>query len=70
MYNLAWQFKMAEKNDTKVLICTICLEVFTEPKLLLCFHTFCKKCLETTLEKSEQKEKLTCPLCRAEHEVS
>ena len=60
---------MAEKNDTKELTCTICLEAFTEPKVLPCCHTFCKKCLEATLEKSDKKEKLTCPQCRAEHEV-
>ena len=59
---------MAEKQEAD-LTCTVCLELFTEPKVLPCCHTFCKKCLEGILEKAEEKEKLVCPQCRAEHEV-
>ena len=28
------------------LTCGICLDSYTEPKLLQCFHVFCKQCLE------------------------
>ena len=55
-------------EDTKDLTCTVCLEEFKEPKVLPCCHTFCKGCLERTLEKSET-EGLICPQCRTEHEV-
>ena len=51
------------------LTCTVCLDRFTEPKVLPCCHTFCKGCLERLLEKSKEKEKLVCPQCRAEHKV-
>ena len=61
--------KMAERNETEV-ACTICLELFTEPKVLPCCHTFCKGCLEGILEKSKNKEKLACPQCRTEHQVN
>ncbi len=61
--------KMAEQRATVELRCTVCLELFKEPKLLPCCHTFCKSCLEGILERSEVKEKLVCPQCRGEHEV-
>ena len=45
---------MAEKATAKEALeklknkleCTICLTDYTDPKLLPCFHVFCKKCLE------------------------
>ena len=36
----------ALKKITAQLECSICLDMYTNPKLLPCFHTFCKKCLE------------------------
>ena len=65
---LTTNLEMARKEvDLK---CAVCLELFTEPKVLPCCHTFCKKCLEGILEKAEEKEKLVCPQCRAEHKVT
>ena len=61
---------MAEKNESDDLTCTVCLEEFKEPKLLPCCHTFCKECLKRILEKSRQKKRISCPQCRAEHEVT
>lgn len=34
--------------------CPLCLEPFREPKVLACFHSFCKPCLERQLESSEK----------------
>ena len=61
---------MAEKDESEDLTCTVCLEEFTEPKLLPCCHTFCKGCLQRILEKSRRKKRLSCPQCRAEHDVT
>ena len=44
------------------LMCSICHELFKEPKTLSCFHTFCGKCL-LTYQQSPRK-KGTCPICR------
>ena len=46
--------------------CSVCLDVFTEPKILPCCHTFCLKCLEKIALK---KGELTCPQCRKNHQV-
>ena len=62
---------MAERVATKdalkkldaQLECSICLDTFRQPKLLPCFHVFCKSpCLEKLVAKDGHS--LTCPTCR------
>ena len=40
--------------------CPVCLEVFSHPKLLPCFHTFCAECIRRVQSDSA----VVCPLCR------
>ena len=46
------------------LTCGICLDSYTEPKLLQCFHVFCKQCLEQLVVRDRQGLSLQCPSCR------
>ena len=46
------------------LTCGICLDSYTEPKLLQCFHVFCKQCLERLVVRDRQEISLHCPSCR------
>ena len=46
------------------LACGICLDSYTEPKLLQCFHVFCKQCLERLVVRDRQGLSLHCPSCR------
>ena len=46
------------------LTCDICLDSYTEPKLLQCFHVFCKQCLEQLVVHDRQGLSLHCPSCR------
>ena len=41
--------------------CSICLEIFKDPVVLHCTHSFCKACLDRSWNGKEAKE---CPLCR------
>nr|XP_046254775.1 E3 ubiquitin-protein ligase TRIM22-like [Scatophagus argus] len=41
-------------------LCSICLEVFTEPVSTPCGHNFCKACISRYWEGKEQSQ---CPLC-------
>ena len=51
-----------KKIDSK-LECSICLDTFKQPKLLPCYHVFCKSpCLEKLVIKGSRS--LTCPTCR------
>ena len=44
--------------------CSICLDSFTDPKLLQCFHVFCKDCLEPLVLRDQHGLLLRCPNCR------
>ena len=46
--------------------CSVCLELFTEPKVLPCCHTFCLECLKKTATSGGQ---VTCPKCRKVHGI-
>ena len=45
--------------------CTICLEIFEDPRNLECGHTFCKTCINKLNYNTKNDEKdLHCPQCR------
>ena len=44
--------------------CPICLNIFDDPKTLLCCHTACKGCLARLLASQPDASKLPCPVCR------
>ena len=45
------------------LTCGICLNFYTKPKLLQCFHVFCMQCLERLVVHDRQGLSLLCPSC-------
>ena len=59
---------MAENTLRKVeeeLNCSICLDIYTDPRLLQCFHAYCCKCLVKLVVRDQQGQLiLTCPICR------
>ena len=64
---MAEPHKVAEEALKKVaarLECGICLDQYKEPKLLSCFHVFCKQCLERLVQKQDGQSILQCPNCR------
>ncbi|KAM4633231.1 E3 ubiquitin-protein ligase TRIM21-like [Polymixia lowei] len=42
-------------------LCSICLDVFTEPVSILCGHNFCKACITKYWDNNDQCH---CPVCR------
>uniref|UniRef100_H3AZV0 Tripartite motif containing 13 n=1 Tax=Latimeria chalumnae TaxID=7897 RepID=H3AZV0_LATCH len=56
------------------LTCPICCCLFDDPRVLPCFHNFCKKCLEGILEGSNRtmlwRPPFRCPTCRKETPTS
>ena len=46
--------------------CSICTEVFTDPRVLPCQHTFCLKCLVNYDKDRSPGDGMRCPLCRKE----
>ncbi|XP_064384453.1 tripartite motif-containing protein 2-like [Halichondria panicea] len=45
------------------LSCLVCLEPYTNPRLLSCFHVYCQHCLEDLVAHNRQGQ-LECPKCR------
>ena len=54
------------ENLKKQVTCSICLDTYTDPKILSCFHTFCCKCLKKHARNTHGKGKFRCPECQAE----
>lgn len=46
------------------LTCSICFEIYKEPKTLQCLHSFCKNCIDCIAKKADGKAEHQCPLCR------
>ena len=55
--------KALEKLNEE-LTCPICLDQYTDPKLLHCFHVFCEKCLKPVARQTPQGQVVECPNCR------
>ena len=59
--------KPAARSPTRSHSCSVCLEVFTDPIVMPCCHTFCLKCLEKTARTARTRGEITCPQCRNTH---
>ncbi|KAM6953980.1 E3 ubiquitin-protein ligase TRIM17-like [Aplochiton taeniatus] len=46
--------------------CSICRDIFKDPVIILCSHSFCKGCLQ---EYWKQKESQECPVCRRKSSI-
>ena len=59
---------MAEKVLKQLeeqLNCSICLDTYTDPKLLQCFHVYCRQCLVPLVDRDQRGQLgITCPICR------
>ena len=57
--------KQALKKLEDQLTCAICLDAFRDPKLLQCFHVYCKDCLQQLVVTDREGQlSLRCPTCR------
>src|SRR6218665_3982489 len=48
--------------------CCLCLQIFTDPRVLPCLHTFCFKCLEN-MGATTPNDWLLCPVCGSNFSV-
>ncbi|KAH7703303.1 e3 ubiquitin-protein ligase TRIM32 [Aphelenchoides avenae] len=62
----------------KTLECPVCLDVFDEPKLLICGHTVCQKCVNKVVttrrnganaRQGRDRNSIKCPECNRETEI-
>src|SRR6218665_427603 len=62
----AVQRSLVQDQIADVTECSICTEIFTNPKILPCVHTFCLHCLETYGKDKKPGDQMVCPICRKE----
>jgi len=56
----------AVTDDTE---CSICTEVFTDPRVLPCLHTYCLKCIQSWFKDKLPGDVVACPICRQESTI-
>ena len=57
--------EVLKKLFEEQLNCSICLDIYTDPKLLQCFHVYCRQCLVPLVDRDQQgRLGLSCPTCR------
>ena len=59
----------ADSVTTDLTTCSICLDLFDNPKSLPCLHAFCLKCLEGNFKDKPPGDKVLCPSCRTEFQI-
>ena len=69
MVNKKLYLSMAEGPDPFIKLkqqinCPVCLDVFDKPKLLVCNHAFCKRCIDGLPDIGQGKHIVKCPTCR------
>jgi Zinc finger, C3HC4 type (RING finger) len=47
----------------QVVECSICTEVYCDPRLLPCMHSYCLKCIEDISRDKLPGDSIACPLC-------
>ena len=54
----------ALKKLEEQLTCAICHDLYINPKILPCFHSFCQQCLEGLPQDCQGDNYIFCPTCR------
>ncbi|VDI38530.1 Hypothetical predicted protein [Mytilus galloprovincialis] len=53
-----------KRRTRKSYFCTLCKDDFKDPRLLNCYHSFCRFCLDEYLMVNYEDGNFPCPLCK------
>jgi len=52
-------------QESSSTICKKCSKLYTDPRMLPCLHSFCKKCIQSLVTQDGSKKKMIrCPTCK------
>ena len=54
------------KELEEEILCAICLEHYTDPRVLPCLHYYCKECIHDLAFKTGTAQPFPCPECSRE----
>ena len=57
------------ENLVEHVTCPICLDTYTDPKTIACFHTFCCECLKKHALATQKQGRYRCPECQADLDI-
>ena len=60
---------MIKSQLDQELQCSICHEMFKDPRMLPCQHTFCLECLESVSKLTKDGKTMDCSLCKRTHDL-
>ena len=63
--DIVYEGKSLEELERDIL-CAVCQEHYTEPKVLPCLHYYCKKCILNLALRRGTNQPFACPECRKE----
>eukprot|EP00002_Diphylleia_rotans_P005964 TRINITY_DN151_c1_g2_i2.p1 TRINITY_DN151_c1_g2~~TRINITY_DN151_c1_g2_i2.p1 ORF type:complete len:178 (-),score=47.24 TRINITY_DN151_c1_g2_i2:729-1262(-) len=48
--------------------CPLCFELYDDPRILTCGHSFCRQCIDSWQRRSNPnvQDRVSCPICRGE----
>ena len=52
------------KKVEEQLTCAVCLNFYTDPRVLPCLHVFCQECLKLIVKADSESNYVSCPSCR------
>ncbi|XP_072256065.1 E3 ubiquitin-protein ligase TRIM39-like isoform X1 [Pyxicephalus adspersus] len=55
--------EMASADLRKLLVCSGCLNTYTDPVIINCGHSFCRVCIDRVLDKQMESGGYSCPEC-------
>ena len=56
-------------NLREEVTCSVCMQLYTNPKQLPCLHVFCLQCLNNLARTRARSGKIKCPLCQRKVDI-
>ena len=63
-FDAAYSSVTMASNTPSSATCGACSELYIDPRMLQCLHSFCSKCLKKILEEQGSGTSLKCPTCQ------